>query len=56
MVSRTPHALIVSADGFAERVRTTRVIAAAITNVPEERRRPMTSFLWMLEGVLGAGR
>ena len=56
MVSRTPHALMVSADGFAESVRTTRIIAAAMTNAPEERRRPMTSFLAILEGVFGEGR
>lgn len=53
MVSRTPHALMVSADGFAESVRTTRVIAAAITNAPEERSSPTTSFLGMLEGLWG---
>lgn len=35
MVSRTPHALMVSADGFAESVKTTRVIVAAITNASE---------------------
>lgn len=45
MVSRTPHELIVSAEGLAERVRTTRVMAAAMTKAPEERRSPTTSFL-----------
>jgi len=45
MVSRTPQRLMLSAEGFAERVKTTRMIAAAITNNPDDRRTPITIFL-----------
>jgi hypothetical protein len=48
IVSRMPQALMLSADGFAERVRTMRTMAAAMTNAPEERSSPMTSFLSLL--------
>lgn len=46
MVSRTPHSLMVRADGSPERVRTMRMRAAAMTKAPDERRRPMMIFLW----------
>ena len=49
MISRLPQALMVIADGKAERVRTTRKTAAVITKTPEERRRPMMSFLVLLD-------
>jgi hypothetical protein len=40
---------MVIADGKAERVRTTRKTAAVMTKTPEERRRPMMSFLVLLD-------
>lgn len=45
MVSRTPHRLMLSVEGWAPRVRTTRMMAAVITKSPEERRRKTMSFL-----------
>lgn len=45
IVSRTPQLLMVIAEGLAESVRTTRMMAAAMTKAPEDRRRPMTIFL-----------
>jgi hypothetical protein len=55
MVSRTPHELMVSAEGLSARVRTTRVMAAAMTKAPEERRSPMTIFLRLLVTQSGYG-
>lgn len=46
MVSRTPHELIEMAEGLADVVRTTRMIAAAMTKAPEERRMPITIFFF----------
>ena len=45
MVSRTPHRLIFVPLGDAPNVKTTRIIAAAMTKNPEQMRTPMTSFL-----------
>jgi hypothetical protein len=45
MVSRTPQRLMLRAEGLPETVRITRMRAAAMTKIPEERRRLMTSFL-----------
>lgn len=48
IVSRTPQELMVSAEGLSARVRTTRVMAAAMTKAPDERRSPITIFLVLL--------
>lgn len=45
MVSRTPQRLMLRAEGEPARVRMTRMSAAAMTKIPEERRTPMTIFL-----------
>ena len=44
MVSRTPHLLMFVADGLESRVNATRMMAAAMTKRPEQRRRAMTVF------------
>ena len=41
----TYHRLMFRADGFAPSVSTTRIMAAAMTKIPEHRRTAITSFL-----------
>ena len=45
-VSRTPQRFMLFAEGLRPRVRATRIMAAAMTKRPEQRRREMISLRW----------